>query len=142
MFAGCYSQITLVPCQGANSLAYDLLTNQGVVSSRAVPIYCDLLRLSFDWVALLPPVSKHIARQSARSPAGHSAAIETHCTEEAIKLPLSQVCNALYMSGSECGCRRNSASGVYSHFTNSLMNLYNILVYYIVYNNISCSIFG
>ena len=50
--AGCQSQITLVPRQGANSLAYDLLTGQGVVSSRAVPIYCDLLRLSFDWVAL------------------------------------------------------------------------------------------
>lgn len=48
----CQSQITLVPCQGANSLVYDLLTDQGVVSSRAVPIYCDLLRLSFDWVAL------------------------------------------------------------------------------------------
>ena len=44
--AGCHSQITLVPCRGVNSLTYDLLTNQGVVSSRAVPIYCDLLRLS------------------------------------------------------------------------------------------------
>ena len=58
--AGCHSQTTLVPCRGVNSLTYDLLTNQGVVSSRAVPIYCDLLRLSFDWVALFSIFSPYI----------------------------------------------------------------------------------
>uniref|UniRef100_A0A1I7WD77 Uncharacterized protein n=1 Tax=Heterorhabditis bacteriophora TaxID=37862 RepID=A0A1I7WD77_HETBA len=47
---GCQSQITLVQCRGAKSLAYDLYTGQGVVSSRAVSLYCDLLRLSFDWM--------------------------------------------------------------------------------------------
>ena len=42
-------QITLVRCRGAKSLVYDLITDQGVVSSRAVLLYCDLLRLSLDW---------------------------------------------------------------------------------------------
>uniref|UniRef100_A0A1I7WKR8 Uncharacterized protein n=1 Tax=Heterorhabditis bacteriophora TaxID=37862 RepID=A0A1I7WKR8_HETBA len=36
---GCQSQITLVQCRGAKSLAYDLYTGQGVVSSRAVSLY-------------------------------------------------------------------------------------------------------
>ena len=38
-------RITPVQCQGARSLANDLSTGQGVVSSRAASC-CDLLRLS------------------------------------------------------------------------------------------------
>ena len=52
--AGCQSQITLVQCRGAKSHVYDMYTGQGVVSSRAVFVYCDLLRLSFDRVFCLP----------------------------------------------------------------------------------------
>ena len=48
--AGCQRQITLVQRRGAKSLAYDLFTSQGVVFSRAVLLYCDLLRLSSDWL--------------------------------------------------------------------------------------------
>ena len=51
--AGCQSQITLVQCRGAKSHVYDMYTGQGVVSSRAVFVYCDLLRLSFDRVFCL-----------------------------------------------------------------------------------------
>jgi hypothetical protein len=36
--AGCQSRITLVRCQGTKSLADDLITGQGVVSSRAASI--------------------------------------------------------------------------------------------------------
>ena len=35
---GCQSRITLVQCRGAKSLADDLITGQGVVSSRAASI--------------------------------------------------------------------------------------------------------
>ena len=35
---GCQSRITLVRCQGTKSLADDLITGQGVVSSRAASI--------------------------------------------------------------------------------------------------------
>lgn len=52
--AGCQSQITLVQCRGAKSHVYDMYTGQGVVSSRAVFVYCDLLRLSYDRVFCLP----------------------------------------------------------------------------------------
>ena len=52
--AGCQSQITLVQCRGAKSHVYDMYTGQGVVSSRAVFVYCDLLRLSSDRVFCLP----------------------------------------------------------------------------------------
>ena len=47
---GCQSQITLVQCRGAKSHVYDMYAGQGVVSSRAVFVYCDLLRLSSDRV--------------------------------------------------------------------------------------------
>ena len=48
-------QITLVRCRGAKSLVYDLITDQGVVSSRAVSLHCDLLRLSLDWALCFCP---------------------------------------------------------------------------------------
>ena len=38
MSVGCQSRITLVQCRGAKSLADDLITGQGVVSSRAASI--------------------------------------------------------------------------------------------------------
>ena len=52
--AGCQSQTTLVQCRGAKSHVYDMYTGQGVVSSRAVFVYCDLLRLSYDRVFCSP----------------------------------------------------------------------------------------
>ena len=48
-------QSTLVRCRGVESLVYDLITDQGVVSSRAVLLYCDLLRLSLDWALCFCP---------------------------------------------------------------------------------------
>uniref|UniRef100_A0A0K0D9K3 Uncharacterized protein n=1 Tax=Angiostrongylus cantonensis TaxID=6313 RepID=A0A0K0D9K3_ANGCA len=48
--AGCQSLNTLVQCRGAKSHVYDMFAGQGVVSSRAVSVYCDLLRISSDRV--------------------------------------------------------------------------------------------